>query len=306
MAMGQTEQAEKIYSHIYQKKKFSPGLRAEAAMILNRPAEAQQILQKALQATPDQTELLFLAAVVEYQLGRIQHVSSHLREAIENGLDWEDEDPITLVVEHCLSSAEFLDLEEIYLDCEDELFSGIANAKNRWFGLNMSVYELYTATTPEKRNKRAGELMQLLNAREGLAFEEGSQQLEKILSDFSKNEQDARFGLEGLKLFYEGKYDQIARMVLAMQLEHLKEFGVLLALPVQLASDSSLQQLVIRLPMRIAIGLLTLYTIATSADRLSQLMKQDIEPAILATLISTCFSSFYTEINYYKNRQQPT
>jgi len=302
---GKIEQAHQTYSYIYNHKKMAAGLRAEAAMVLNRLPEALSLLQKTLKENPRQPELLFIAALIEYQLGHIQRVEDYMLAALESGLDWNDEDPITLVVEHCLTGPEYLDLEHIYLDCQDQLFEGKSGSKNRWFSLNMSIYELYTASTPAKRNKIANDLLYLLGGAEDLTPASGKEKLRAILTDFSHNEQDARFGLEGLKALDAGRYDELARMVLALQLEHLKEFSAVVDIQFDQLDSSSMQTLTTKLPMRMAIDLLTLYAMATSEDRKFQLMEQEIEAELSAALITACFSAFYQEINLYKKRQQP-
>jgi len=302
---GKIDQAQQTYSYIYQHKKMAAGMRAEAAMVLGRLPEALALLQKTLKEDPQQPELLFIAALIEYQLGHIQRVEDYMLAALESGLDWNDEDPITLVVEHCLTGPEYLDLEHIYLDCQDQLFEGKSGSKNRWFSLNMSIYELYTASTPAKRNKIATDLLHLLDGPKDLTPASGKAKLHAILTDFSHNEQDARFGLEGLKLLEAGRYDELARMVLALQLEHLKEFSSVVDIHLDQMDSSSMQTLTTKLPMRMAIGLLTLYAMATSEDRKFQLMEQEIEADLSAALITACFSAFYQEINMYKKRQQP-
>jgi hypothetical protein len=305
LGTGETEKALKTYTHILKHKKFSPGLHAEAALVLDNPQLAQTILLKAMKKTPDHPDLLFLAAVTEYQLGHIPRVTDCLLAAIESGLDWNDEDPITLVVEHCLSGVEFMDLECIYLDCQAQLFEAKTAPQNRWFGLNMPIYELYTASTPDKQKKRGLELLDTLLGKGVMSIAAGQADLKKIFTDFSTSEQDARFGLEGLKLLETNSHDLLARQVLALQLEHLKEFAVLLAIPADQIAAVSIQSLTVQLPLRLSTGLLILYAISTNEDRLTQLMKQEVEPAILAALIAACFSSFYSEIGVFKKRQQP-
>ena len=148
-----------------------------------------------------------------------------------------------------LDDDEYHDFEHLYLD-ELERFEGSHDAHNRWFHLNMPVYELLTAADPEQGRARAQSLLKLLAPeRAEKLLNHGESELERIIRDFSRREVDARFGLEALKLLRQKQYPGLAGLVLALLLENLKEFGPSFALSADQIKDSNLQQLVLLLRM---------------------------------------------------------
>jgi hypothetical protein len=296
-------QAGKIYEKLLKKKSSPPGVRAEAAIFLDRLPQAAEILKTALGKTPDHPDLLFLAALTDYTLGHVAGAGLRLTHAVECGLDWNDEDPISLIVQHVLHGADFLDFEHLYLDSQERVLEGKNDPQNRWFNLNIYVYELYTATTPEKRKKKAQDLIDLLLGQGQLTLTQASEKCKSVFEDFAHNEQDARFGLEGLKQLETGEYEGLAHLVLALQLEHLEEFFTLFDLEKEKVKTLTFNQLISALPLRMALAMLALYTMATKEDRLAQLMKENMEPELQKALIVTCFSCYYSEVNIYRNRQ---
>ena len=303
LAGEQLNAARKIYEKLLKKASHPPGIRAEAALYLDNLPQAAHIIRTALNKTPDHADLLFLAALTDYSLGYIGQAVERLPQAIEAGLDWDDEDPISLIVQHVLKGPEFLDFEHIYLDSQEKILEGKTNPQNRWFNLNIYVYELYTATTADKRKKKAQELVDLLLGPGHLTVAEAAGKCRDVFEAFARNEEDARFGLEGLKQLDAGAYEELARLVLALQLEHLEGFASVFQLEAKVIKSQALNQLVAVLPLRMALAMLLLYTMATKEDRLAQMMKENMEPELLKALILSCFSCYYNEVNEYKSRQ---
>lgn len=299
----QKTQAGRIYEKLLKKKSTPPGVRAEAALFLEQLPQAAEILKTALSKTPDHSDLLFLAALTDYALGHLASAGLSLTQAVTSGLDWDDEDPISLIAQHVLQGPDFLDFEHVYLDCQERVLEDKTNPQNRWFNLNIYAYELYTASTPEKRKKKAQELIDLLLGQGQLTLAEGSEKCRSVFEDFARNENDARFGLEGLKQLEAGEYDGLARLVLALQLEHLEEFSELFELEQGKSKNMAFNQLLAVLPLRMAIAMLVLYTMATKEDRLAQMMKENMEPDLQKALIVSCFSCYYNQVNIYRNRQ---
>jgi hypothetical protein len=298
-----TSQAGKIYEKLLKKKSTPPGVRAEAAIVLDQLPQAAEILKTALNKTPDHSDLLFLAALTDYALGHLADAALALSQAVLNGLDWNDEDPVSLIVQHVLHGPDFLDFEHMYLDSQERVLEDKTNPQNRWFNLNIYVYELYTATTSEKRKKKAQDLIDLLLGPGQLSLADGSEKIRRVFEDFAGSENDARFGLEGLKLLDAGDFDSLARLVLAMQLEHLEEFYSLFDIEQGKVKTMAFNQLISLLPLRMAIAMLMLYTMATREDRLAQLMKENMEPELQKALIVSGFSCYYNQVNIYRNRQ---
>ncbi|HNW58536.1 MAG TPA: hypothetical protein PKI62_02525 [bacterium] len=296
MALHQHAAAGKIYSFLLQQEKsFSPAARAEAALILGQPRASLNLLMPLLKSPPP-AETALLAAVCAYSCGRMRDCLELLARMVKSAAEWDEEAPLEVVIEHALERSEYHDLEQIYLDAQEMVQAGNPRPRNRWFAINMPVYELYTASRAEKRQQRAASLVRILAPGETFVPQGAAERLQRILQDFAASEEDARFGLESLKHLEAGNWAELARLIMAMQLEHLRQFAGNLGLEGEQIAASALQQLIPLLPLRPAMGLMLLYAIADSEDRMLQQMMQNIEEELLAALIQVAFHSFYVDM----------
>jgi hypothetical protein len=292
--------AAEIYNLILEQDKvYSQRSRGEAALVLGEEKTALTIFERMGNAKLG-AEGLLMAAVSAYLCGRIDMCQRFLVDFFRAEGDWDEDDPIDLVLQQVLPRHEFHDFEQLYLDAQELTVEGAQNPRNRWFSINIPVYELYTASTPDKQQQRARALAAILSPFKKIDFKDATGQLKTILADFAASEQDARFGLESLKLLNEANWSELAKLILALQLEHLEEFSGLFGLSPERISKSALQQIIPLLPLRLAIGLMVLYAIADSEDRLLQRMVQEIENDLVASLIQIAFQTFYIEIDRFR------
>ncbi len=296
MALKHHPAAGKIYAFILQQEKsFTSAARAEAALILGQPQTALVLLAP-LEKEGLRGEAGLIAAVSAYCCGRIAASTRHLALFAKKGAEWDEDDPIDVVIDHALERSEYHDFEQIYLDALEAVSAGKTQPRNRWFSINIPVYELYTAARAEKRQQRAMVIARLLAPGEPFVAAGAPGRLRQILQDFAASEDDARFGLESLKWLDQGNWAELARLILALQLEHLKQFSIHLGLEGERLAASALQQLIPLLPLRPAMSLMLLYAIADSEDRMLQQMVQEIEGDLLAALIQTAFQAFYLDM----------
>ena len=296
LALDQHAAAGKIYSFMLQQEKsFTATARAEAALILGQPATSLKLLAHPARSGP-KGETALIAAVSAYCSGRISDTMRHLAIMVKAEEEWDEEAPIDIVVDHALERSEYHDLEHLYLDAQEAVTKGNPQPRNRWFSINIPVYELYTASRPEKRLQRANAIVRILAPGETLTPEGARPRLRQILQDFAASEEDARFGLESLKNLDDNDWASLARLIMALLLEHLKQFAGDLGLEGERMAASALQQLIPLLPLRVAMGLMLLYAIADSEDRLLQQMVQNVEDDLLAALIGIAFQAFYVEM----------
>lgn len=296
LALHHHAAAGKIYSFLLQHgAPFSPAARAEAALILGQP-QTSRVLLAPLFKEGVRGDTALIAAVSAYCCGRISESMRCLTSLVKHEEEWEEDNPVDLVIKHALERSEYHDLEQIYLDAQETVQSGNPRPRNRWFSINMPVYELYTASRPEKRQQRAVALVRILMPGEPLSLKGAQERLRQILEDFAASEEDARFGLESLKHLDAADWAELARLVMALQLEHLRQFAGSLGLEGERIASGALQQLIPLLPLRPAMGLMLLYAIADSEDRMLQQMVQNVEDDLLAALIQVAFQSFYLEM----------
>lgn len=273
----------------------------EAELVSGLLNTALSHLELALRNNPGNSEILFLAAVAAYKSGFISNASSYINRALMNQFSWEDDDPVDFVLQHTLTRSEYTDLEHIYLDVTAEMKEGKPPGHNRWFAITLPIFWFYTAQRGEEQKQRAEHLLQLISGE--MKFDEsvdGNEQLREILHDFAASQSDARFGLEALKALHEQKYENIAKLILGLQLEHLKEFAAYFRLRPEIVTDSNMRDLIILLPLRIATILMFLYASSDPQDQIEEMARQNVDKNILTKLLTKCFVSFYQEINHFK------
>ena len=159
---------------------------------------------------------------------------------------------------------------------------GKSPGHNRWFAITLPIFWFYTAPPGEEQKQRAAHLFQLI-AGESMPDDsmDGHEQMKNILFDFASSQSDARFGLEALKYLQERNYEQVARLILALQLEHLKEFAFYFRLRPETVADSNMRELVPLLPLRIATILMFLYASSDPQDTIEEMAKQIIDKDFL-------------------------
>ena len=303
LALDLTKDSLETYSKILAKN-VNPTFRAraEAELLLDKMDGALSNFESALKYDPNDAEAQFLASIAAYKTGFISHAYKHLESAVSLGFDWDEEIPIDFIAQQVLPGVEFSDFEQIYLDVTDKIVEKKPGSQNRWFALNIPVLEFYMASKPEKKKKRTAHLAQLIDPFvPGNYFDICNDQLEFILKDFSSSQSDARFGLEALKLLNEKKYTEITKLILALQLEHLKEFAEHFALTKDRISELNLQNLIVLLPLPMATAMLFLYSSSVPEDQIQNVSPENIDENILTGLIALCFTTFYQQVKKYQN-----
>lgn len=283
--------------------KFHLAALGEAELVSGGFHPALSHLELALKNNPGKGETLFLTAVAAYKSGFISSANSYIKRALMNQFSWEDDDPVDFVLQHLLPRSEYTDFEHIFLDAESEIKEGKSPGHNRWFAITLPIFWFYTAPPGEEQKQRAAHLFQLI-AGESMPDDsmDGHEQMKNILFDFASSQADARFGLEALKYLQERNYEQVARLILALQLEHLKEFAYYFRLRPETVADSNMRELVPLLPLRIATILMFLYASSDPQDQIEEMAKQDIDKDFLTKLLTKCFISFYQEIDHFKKQ----
>ncbi len=302
LATGHTSQAQKTFTFLLENLPDASFLgRAQAQLVLGFLADALKNIESALIHGPQTRHMYFMAAVTCYTSGFIGHVYQHLNAAVKKGYEWIDDDPSDILVQHILSKEEFTDLEQIYLDVLDEI--GDRKGQNRWFYINMPVFDLLSASN-SRQKVNADKLIQLLAPKQKVKFTgRGHQTLEGILGDFARSEIDAQFGLEVQKEFKAGNIPQVARLLLGLLLLHIKQFASFLGLTPELIDQSHLQTLIRYLPYTIAVDLLLLYSLSEPRDKPATMQKKmDID--ISSGLIAACLDNFYHSVDHYRKTEK--
>ena len=302
LALNQLEQASTAYRNVLSSVVEPPVLAiAEAKLILGDVQSALKHYETALREDGSQKEARFLASTAAYKEGFIYHAREYLKQAIQLGFEWEDDDPLDFVVQYLMTTPEFSDFELIYLDVGEEVELGAATARNRWFSLNLPIYDLFIASDSKKQEERATALAKLMAAEfDDSFFTKGAQGLERILRDFANSDVDARFGLEACKQLKEKNWSQVASLILGLELEHLKEFAGHFGLDAKWIDNLQLQNLIPLLPQRMAIGLMFLYAASEPKDLLQNMNTHQIDDRILTSLMAASFINFYREIDRYR------
>lgn len=297
IALGKFEEAEKIYSNLSKTREPSHiAVKSEADLVLGRQKQALAELETGLAGNAPDAEEFFLVALIAYKNGNIVKTIDYMKRAVEQDLEWEDELPVNILVDHILATQEYHDFENIYLDICEQIDEGHDQTNNRWFAINMPVYDFYTSD--DSTDIRALKLVDQIfpNAPKEYLVK-GKEKLESILMDLAASQTDARFGLEAMKQLKENHIKELAELVLAMLLEHLAQFSDLMGLDPEFVKKSQLQELVKLLPYRLAVIAMVLFTISHPIET----VKPREEPVtVLAGLIASCLTGFYLEIDQLK------
>lgn len=303
LARGDGAAAQKLYEKLSHLKKATVAQRAEAALGHHRFVAAKKFYEQALQQQTAEGELLLLAAIAEYKLGRISAAMQHLEEAARLDYDWQDESPVDRVIQYVLSASEFGDFEQLYLDAGERISGNSEQWQNRWFSIMLPIMDCYTASDPAKQEKRVAVLLQNFSSEFDMQFmHRGPQELERLLTDLARSQVDATFGLEALKNLREGRLAQVSQLVLSLELEHLKQFADLFGLQADRMTSGNFQGFVVLLPRPIALCLMTLYSAGAQEELLKSIA---VHPTWLAALIAAGFIHFYHQIELFRALWKP-
>lgn len=301
LALEQHDEALNNYSHLlHHADEADLKARAEAALILDKHQQALPLFQAALQQVPQDRELLFFLAITMYKTGRIQQAQTYLQDCIRFGFEWDDDDPHDFVAQQALPIREFHDFEQIYLDAAEAIKDNKENPQNRWFSINMPIFEMYSASSPERQKQRAADFAKLLGQHfDELFLSNGRNELWRILDDLSNSSMNPEFGKEAREALKSDEYTKIAKLILALQLDHLKQFAESFGLTADHIDQSNLQGLIPLLPLRLAVALMFLYSTSNPDDKLPNYQNK-LENTTLAALLAACFVSYYHQVDLYR------
>ncbi len=295
LATDQFEQAQKTYKAILRHSE-NPVIHSEALLVLDEIDKAVKTIKINTDSDPEQA---FIAALSLYKYGYIQQAMQHIERALDQGFEWQDDTLVDAIAQTVLSGLYFFDFEQIYLDAESEP----ANEKmNRWFHLNIPIIELLSSTQGKPQIKKAIQLAQILGAPTGIIENRnGKFFLMEIIDDLAASEVDARFGLEAKKIIQNDDYKELARLVLALLLEHTKQFADFIGLEKDSVPQYDLQKLVLFLPLRMATAILVLYALAEKESTQLLVESNQLDKDIVAGLIGLSFESYYSAVNRYRS-----
>lgn len=303
LAQEKPDEAHRTYQHILDVLKTTDEhAKGEAALVLGHAKDALAHLEHAKQGRAEHPDLMFLLALTEYKLGFLNHASTNLRKAVELGFEWEDDDPVDFVVQDALGLRDFHDFEHLYLDVYESLHEGKSQPQNRWFALNMPILELLSASKPETRKKRALHLAHLLSPHfDEMFLTNGRSELWKILDDLSKSKANSEFGTKARTALKANDLQTVAQLVLALELDHLKQFAPFFGLSVEHIEQSDLQQLIPKLPLRLAVAIMFLYSVSDPKDKLPAFNELQLDPEIHAGLIAASFITYYQQVEQHRS-----
>ncbi len=301
LALGDFEGAKKFYQDllIIKEPALLP-LKAEAELVVGQYPAALLNLESCLKAQPPAGDVLFLTSIAAYKSGNILKAKGYLSRAVQSGFDWKDDMPADHVAGFVLQPVEYNDFEQIYLDISEEGKDGNPVSENRWFAINIPIYEFFT--TGENQKEKAQVITKLIpDPSISILLENGKQELELIINGLAKSETDARFGLEAVKLFNNNDFDELANIMLGLFLEQINQSGAVFGLERDFIKSSQLQDLVLLLPFKIAVLLMFLYAACHPVVQVQPVEKIKIDDNILAGLIARCFLIFYKEIKNFND-----
>ncbi|MBN2414022.1 hypothetical protein JXQ31_20270 [candidate division KSB1 bacterium] len=301
LALGDYEGANHIYQNLLTVNEPDQlPLRAEAELVLGKNRAALLNFESCIKAQTPAGDVLFLTSIAAYKSGNILKAKVYLTRAFQSGFDWKDDIPVDFIADYVLLPVEFNDFEQIYLDISEEYEDGSPVSKNRWFAINIPIYEFFTAKDNYK--EKAQVIIELISDASFLGLlDNGKQDLELIINGLAKSETDARFGLEAVKLFNNNDYDELAKIMLALFLEQINQSGAIFGLERDFIKSSQLQDLILLLPFKIAVLLMFLYAACHPVVQVQPAEKIKIDDNILAGLIAQCFLIFYKEIKNFND-----
>ncbi len=302
LALEKFEEALHSYNHLlHYAEELDVASGLEAALVLDQKERALQLCRLGEQSGKENAEFQFLAALAHYKNGNIKSTINSLTRALQLDLLWDDDDPIDFIGQQVLPKHEFHDFEQIYLDCHERVHEQTENPQNRWFSFNMPVWDLLKAGSSQRQGQRAIELASLLSPHfDPLFLNNGKNELGRIINDMSKNQENEIFVEKMRDMIRENRWSEAAGLILSLELENLAQFAPFFNLEQQEVKGANLQYLLNLLPMRLAVGLIYLYSVSHPDEKLANYDLVHLSDDLLAGLIATCFVSFYQQVNQYR------
>ena len=301
LALGEFDDLKNIYQNFLTIN--DPGLlpvQAEAELVTGKYRDALQHYETCAKAQPPAGDLLFLTSIAAYKSGNILKTKVYMSRAVQDGFEWFDNIPVDGLAGYVLQPYEFNDFEQIYLDISEENEDGNPVTKNRWFAINIPIYELFTAG--ENQKEKAQVIIQLISEPSFFfLLDQGKAELEQLINNLAKSETDARFGLEAKKLLDNNDFEGLANIMLALFLEHIHQSGELFGLEQEFIQSSHLQDLILLLPYKIAVILMFLYAVCHPVVQVQPAENIKVDDNILAGLTAQSFLIFYQEIKNFNS-----
>ncbi|MBD3385766.1 hypothetical protein GF407_12675 [candidate division KSB1 bacterium] len=241
---------------------------------------------------------LFLNALYIYMQGKITTTIKSLQKAIELHFDWEAQESLDLLVGFLLQENDFTDFEHIYLDAGEAIRENNPHPQNRWFSLSLPVHDFFAATSDTGRQEKAKNFFNLISPAALQHQLDGRKDLESILKDFLRDQEDARFGLEALRCLQNNDIEKLAELLLALMLEHLMRFSSSFDLEKQEMKNKQLAELVVLLPRKLSLALLFMFTVSRQKEAYQQNSGKKHQDKLL-NMLTLCFVTFYHQIGIY-------
>jgi hypothetical protein len=305
LAQEKFEEALQNYNHLLHHSDELNYISAiEAALVLDKTSDAMNFCTLGAPEFSGNPQFHFLTALVQYKHGNIKAAGIELTRAIQLDLEWDDEDSIDFVTQQILPIHEFHDFEQLYLDCQELGQEESGAAQNRWFSLNMPTWDLLKASTPERQLERAIELANLLSPHfDETYLQNGKSELWRIVNDMNKNGENEAFVEKARTSIRESNFVETAKLILALELEHLGQFASFFGLASEEITKLNLQGLLGLLPMRLAVGVVFLYSASHSDETLPGYDPEKFSEDIFAGLIAACFVSFYQQVDTFRPKE---
>lgn len=306
--LDQWPAALKIYRQIHDAKSETilKVYKGEACLVLAHYPEAFAFFKQA-DAKNESLEAKFWLACMHLMVGFIARCREFLDDVTRIKDLWEDDDPKEVLAQKVLSRYELQDFSAIYLDAWEYETEENENPINRWVLLTSPAINLFNAINKPKTLPGAAQKLTQYLGQENFYlqnYQTGIQVLEKLISVFKNDQEGHQFGQFLLEKFQAKAYPDLASLLLGLQIEHLKQFGIVFGLTDAEIEQSEFNNLITKLPYRIAISMQFIFHLSESLPELgieNQILSYE---NIFDTLLYICFSTFYQDVDYYINLQK--
>ena len=274
---------------------------AEAALVLGQTELAYDFFES-VQDVSQNIDYHVLRAVTEYKLGFVRHCMALLNKVIQIGYEWEDEDPVDQVIRQVLPIDEYHDFEHIYLDLVEK---DKGSAQNRWLYITAPIYEIFQASSEDQQNRRILKVIRTLSPSFNKNFiDAGRQKLETIIRDFSESKTDSTFGSKTLQALNDEKWQDTAQLILAVMLEHLKQFSNVFGMSPRNVAASQLRSLVPLLPLHIATSVMLVFFQSDPRNKIHKDISLTPNANQVCAVLAAGFIAFYQQIDRYSNTRR--
>ena len=267
-------------------------------------ADAFKLFSRAAKS-PENVEAKFWLAAIYFIFGHVAFCREILDQVTSVRDVWEENDPKEALLQKILSKYELEDFSTIYLDAWEFTTEQNENPMNRWVYLANPTIKILQAKSESKQSVLALDYTRYLGYEK--IFSEnrnkGKELLGKIIKDFRSDVNGYRFGDYLLDKLGNGDFGEIAKTVLALQLEHLKEFGKYFGLTDTEIAQSEFNTMLTKLPYRLGIAMNFLFHFAQALNGKASGQSVKIKDDLLALLVNISFASFYQEVDYYSQLQ---